>query len=187
MPALQPTASLTDADLIAWYKKSADKRAVGELYTRYTGMVYGVCFKYLKDREEAKDAVMQLFEKLLSSLLTHEVSYFKSWLYASARNHCLMQLRTKKGKYTEELSPFFMETASEAHLHEDVDLEGNISKLEKCIQQLTTQQKECVELFFLQEKCYQEVSVTTGYDMKKVKSYIQNGKRNLKICLEQNA
>jgi RNA polymerase sigma-70 factor (ECF subfamily) len=58
--------------------------------------------------------------------------------------------------------------------------------LEKCIETLGDEQKQCVKLFYLQEKCYKEITESTGFDMNKVKSYIQNGKRNLKICMEKN-
>lgn len=178
-------SELTDQELLALYKQSEEVNWVGILYSRYTSLVYGVCLKYLKDREEAKDAVMQLFEKLTSTLKTHEVEFFKSWLYVTARNHCLMQLRSKKGKYTEEISPILMETSAETHLEEQDELELNLSKLENCIEKLAHEQKACVRMFFLQQKCYKDITVLTGFDLKKVKSFIQNGKRNLKICLEQ--
>ena len=93
----------TDQDLIFLYKETNDLSVIGELYSRYTSLVYGVCLKYLKDRDEAKDAAMQLFERLIDTLKSHEVENFKSWLYVSARNHCLMQIRSKKGKFKEEI------------------------------------------------------------------------------------
>ena len=149
-------------------------------------MVYGVCLKYLKDRDDAKDGVMQLYEKLTEILKTHDVQYFKSWLYVTARNQCLMQLRSKKGKFTEEISSTLMETASEVHLEDGVELESNLGKLDQCIEKLNPEQKICVRLFFLEQKCYKEITNITGFDLNKVKSFIQNGKRNLKICMEQN-
>src|SRR5688572_17825848 len=105
--------NLSDEELIGLYKKSEHLDIVGELFNRYMPLTYGVCLKYLKDREESRDAVMQIFEKLIVTIKTHEVSHFKGWLYVSARNHCLMQLRSRKGKNFEEISPFLMETGSE--------------------------------------------------------------------------
>lgn len=177
---------MEDSELILAYKESAEKAWIGELYKRYASLAYGVCLKYLKDREQARDAAMQVFEKLLSTLITHEVQHFKSWLYVSVRNHCLMILRSQKGKYTEEISPFLMESEAANHLDDGPALEENLTKLEKCIETLNTEQKQCVKLFFLDERCYQDVSRETGYELGKVKSYIQNGKRNLKICMERN-
>jgi len=176
----------TDMELLRLYKESGELAYWGELYTRYTSLVYGVCLKYLKDRDEAKDAMMQLFEKLVATLLTHDVENFKSWLYVTARNHCLMQLRVRKGKYQQEFSPELVETQFLLHLDEEPEMEQNLSKLEKCIDQLANDQQQCVRLFYLQEKCYKEIAGLTGFDLSKVKSYIQNGKRNLKICMEQN-
>ena len=175
-----------DSELIEQYKKSGDLGIIGTLFSRYTSLVYGVCIKYLKDREDARDAVMQLFEKLTQSLKEHDIVNFKSWLYVTARNHCLMQLRAKKGKFVEHLSSQRVETALILHLEEEPELEQNLSKLEKCIETLAQDQKWCVQLFFLQEKCYKDITGITGYDLNKVKSYIQNGKRNLKICMERN-
>ena len=185
MLSRKPHNEMTDQELLAQYKLSGEVTWAGLLYHRYTSMVYGVCLKYLKDREEAKDAVMQLFEKLTSALKTHEIEHFKSWLYVTARNHCLMQLRAKKGKIREEISPTLMETSTDVHLEERDEMESNLSKLEGCIEKLTHEQQACVKMFFLQQKCYKDITILTGYDLNKVKSFIQNGKRNLKICMEQ--
>ncbi len=182
----RPIAELTDLDLVAKYRAESDMEILGVLFKRYSGLVYGVCLKYLKSRDDAHDAVMQIYERLAVSLLQHEVEYFKSWLYATARNHCLMKLRSEKGKFYEELSPFVMETGGFQHLESGDDLEGNLVKLEECIGKLGPEQQRCVRLFFLNEKCYAEISTETGFSMNQVKSYIQNGKRNLKLCMERN-
>ena len=179
--------TLDDLELIRLYKESGDLKLLGELYNRYMSLVYGVCLKYLKDRDESRDAVMQIFEKLIQSLKTHEVEHFKSWLYVTARNYCLMQLRASKGKIFEEISPFIMESDSLLHLEDEPAKEANLSKLEKCMEELGDEQKQCVKLFYLQEKCYKDITESTGFDLGKVKSYIQNGKRNLKLCMERNA
>jgi RNA polymerase sigma factor (sigma-70 family) len=176
----------TDEELVALYRKSDDVAIVGELFNRYTALVYGVCMKYLKDREESRDAVMQIFEKLIASLKEHEINVFKAWLYVTSRNYCLMQLRGKKGKNFEELSPFLMENGTHEHLESGPEIEGNLHQLEKCIQELASEQKQCVKMFYLEQKCYKEITELTGFDLNKVKSYIQNGKRNLKICMEKN-
>jgi RNA polymerase sigma-70 factor (ECF subfamily) len=182
----QPYKELSDEELIGLYKTSDDLSIVGVLYERYTALTFGVCLKYLKDREESRDAVMQIFEKLIGSLKTHEIKIFKGWLYVTARNHCLMQLRAKKGKNFQEISPFLMESGGNGHQEQGLELEGDLAKLEKCIESLANEQKQCVQLFYLQQKCYKEITESTGYDLNKVKSYIQNGKRNLKICMEEN-
>lgn len=176
----------TDEALVDLYKKSDDLEIVGELYDRYTALTYGVCLKYLKNREDARDAVMQIFEKLVTSLKSHDIKTFKSWLYVTARNHCLMQLRARKGKHFEALQPFLMETEHNGHPAQGDNIEHDLSRLEQCMETLAKEQKQCVRLFYLQQKCYREIADSTGYDLNKVKSYIQNGKRNLKICMERN-
>jgi len=182
----QKTSSAPDSELLSQYKSGGDVKILGELFSRYTSLLYGVCLKYLKDRDESKDAVMQVFEKLVQSLRNHDVENFKSWLYVTARNHCLMQIRSRKGKNTENLSENFMESDLILHLEDEPELEGNLSKLENCIRQLVNEQKQCVELFYLQQKCYKDITGLTGFDLNQVKSFIQNGKRNLKICMEKN-
>jgi RNA polymerase sigma-70 factor (ECF subfamily) len=181
-------------ELLRLYKESGELSHWGELYARYTSLVYGVCLKYVRDRDEAKDVMMQLFEKLVTTLLTHDVENFKSWLYVTTRNHCLVHLRAQKAKPSfksltegkQEFSPELVENQFLLHLEEEPEIEQNLSKLEKCIDQLTNDQQQCVRLFYLQEKCYKEITGLTGFDLNKVKSYIQNGKRNLQICMEQN-
>jgi RNA polymerase sigma-70 factor (ECF subfamily) len=182
----QKPGKLTDTELVSEFRKAGDLTLVAELFGRYTSMIYGVCLKYLKDRDDAKDAVMQLFEKLPNALKTHEIANFKSWLYVTARNHCLMQIRSKKGKKTEEIGSQIVENDFLLHQEEESELENDLGKLEKCIQLLAEEQQRCVRLFFLEEKCYKDISDMTGYDLNKVKSHIQNGKRNLKICMEKN-
>src|SRR5688572_10115848 len=125
--------SLSDAELIREYKTSGDLALVGFLFDRYMTLVYGICFKYLKNREESRDAVMQLFEKLIVSLKEHEITYFKSWLYATSRNHCLMALSARKGKNFEEISTFFMENEVAFQLQDEPEMEADLTKFEKCI------------------------------------------------------
>jgi RNA polymerase sigma-70 factor (ECF subfamily) len=183
---LSPDQTMTDEALLLKYKEAYDIKVVGMLYDRYMSMVYGVAMKYLKDREESRDAVMQIFEKLVETLKSHEVQHFKSWLYVTARNHCLMQLRSSKGRRFTEIDEHFMESEAAVHLEDEPEIEVNIVKLEKCMDELGDEQKRCVQLFYLKQKCYKEIVSLTGYDDNKVKSYIQNGKRNLKICMERN-
>lgn len=156
------------------------------LYQRYMDLLYGVCFKYLKDGETARDAVMQIFEELVQKLNRHEVENFKSWLYTLAKNYCLMQLRTPKNLKTTDFKVDFMQTEDEVHLNGVMQKEENFIRLEKCLQTLSTEQKTTVEMFYLQNKCYKEIADVTGIEWNKVRSYIQNGRRNLKICMEKN-
>ncbi|MEO1253257.1 MAG: sigma-70 family RNA polymerase sigma factor [Bacteroidota bacterium] len=153
------------------------------MYNKYMHLVYGLCLKYLKNREESQDAVMAIYEHISKKLLTAEVKHFKSWLYMVSKNHCLMELRKNN---PEMHTDFFMESPDAVHLKEDKEaLEEDLQSLEVCIEELKVDQKQCVKLFFLEKKSYHQVKDQTGIDLKKVKSHIQNGKRNLKMCLER--
>lgn len=176
-----------DTSLIRRYKATEELEYLSALYQRYMTLVYGVCLKYF-DESSAQDAVMQIFEELIGKVKQHEVQNFKSWLHVLARNHCLMKLRsmkTKQGLEVPMIEETFMETGENAHHDGEYRLEDHLQSMEKCLEHLPTEQKQSVQLFYLEEKSYREVAELTGYEMNKVKSYIQNGKRNLKICMEQ--
>jgi len=176
----------TDKELIAAFKKSNDLQHVSTLYQRYMDLVFGVCLKYFKDAERSKDAVMDIYEELCKKLKQHEVENFKGWLHVLARNYCLMQLRSPRNMKTTEFNADFMQSSQITHLENEVlEKEENFKKLEGCMELLTTEQKQSIELFFLQKKCYNEIAELTGYEWNRVRSLIQNGKRNLKICMEQ--
>jgi RNA polymerase sigma factor (sigma-70 family) len=180
------TSPLTDLELIAAYKKTGHAELVSILYQRYVDLVFGVCLKYLKDAEKSKDAVMDIYLELCSKLTLHNIENFRGWLHVLARNHCLMQLRSPRNLKTTEFDPAFMQTGEQTHLENDaLEKEENFKKLEDCLQQLTSEQQESIRLFFLEKKCYQQIAAQTGYEWNKVRSYIQNGKRNLKICMDE--
>ncbi len=172
-----------DEKLLQQYRQNGDLAVLAALYEKYMHLVYGVCLKYLKDEELSKDAVMQIFEELIVKVNRHDVKQFKSWLYVLARNFCLMQLRAGKKMQTDSLDEV-MELAED--LHHDDDREEDMVALERCKEKLPAAQKVSIQLFYMEEKCYKEIADDTGYTLNEVKSYIQNGKRNLKICLEKN-
>lgn len=177
---------VSDKELIAAYKSSNDLSYVSALYQRYMELVFGVCLKYFKDGERSKDAVMDIYEELCKKLKLHEVDNFKGWLQVLARNYCLMQLRSPRNMKTTEFNADFMQSNQTTHLENGIlEKEENFKKLEECMEQLTAEQKQSIELFFLQKKCYNEIAGITGYEWSKVRSFIQNGKRNLKICMEE--
>jgi RNA polymerase sigma factor (sigma-70 family) len=179
--------SLTDAELVAVYKESGDLQSLAQLYQRYMDLVYGVCLKYFKDSEKAKDAVMQIFEELIAKLKKHEVENFKSWLYQVAKNHCLMHLRTPKNLKTIELPVSLMQNEEDLHLNGVLEKEENFQKLEYCLTTLSEDQRKAVQLFYIEGKCYNEIVELMGQEWKQVRSFIQNGRRNLKICMERTS
>jgi RNA polymerase sigma factor (sigma-70 family) len=178
-------SALTDKELVALYKESGDMAVLGELYQRYMELVYGVCLKYYKEPETAKDSVMQIFEELVSKLKKHEVDNFKGWLHQVAKNHCLMQLRTPRNMKTTEFKTDLVQNEEDVHLNGVLEKEENFNKLEYCLGTLTTEQREAIKLFYLEGKCYNEIVEMTGQEWNQVRSLIQNGRRNLKLCMEK--
>lgn len=178
---------LDDAELISRYQSTGDLEVLGLLYNRYMHLVFGVCLNYFKDEEQSKDAVMQIFEELVVKVKVHQIQNFKSWLHVLTRNHCLMALRKASKNNVISLEEGLVENSDFVHLDIDDTKETQLSIMEKCMETLPHEQRTSVDLFYLQEKNYKEVAELTGYDLLKVKSYIQNGKRNLKICIEKNS
>jgi len=175
-----------DAELVEQYKSGGDINVLGELYGRYMELVYGACLKYFKEPEEAKDAVINIFEELVTKLKKYEVSNFKSWLYQLAKNHCLMKIRSGKSKPV-MVDVDIMHLGENNHLDNISEKEEQLNGMENCIEQLPGEQKQAIQLFYLQEKCYKEIADLTETEINKVRSFIQNGRRNLKICMEKQA
>jgi len=178
-------STASDEELVNAYKNTGDLSILSELYQRHMDLLYGVCLKYLKDPENAKDAVLNIFEELISKLLKHEVANFKGWLYKLSRNHCRMILRSDKkfSKVTFDVS--LMQNEDTVHLNGELDNEEHINQLYYCLGQLVEEQKKVMEMFYLESKCYNEITTLTGLEWNKVRSFIQNGRRNLKICMDK--
>ena len=173
---------LTDQEILRHFYADHNNEWLGTLLERYTMLLYGVSMKYLKNPEEAKDAVQQIFLKAITELHKYEVSYFSSWLYMIAKNHCLMQLRNRRQGISVDL---VNELVSEINDPDPFQDEALLRDLEEAIQHLNSEQKTCIRMFYLEKKSYQAIASETGFNLLQVKSYIQNGKRNLRILLEK--
>lgn len=175
---------ITDAELLSRFYDDRNNEWLGVLLKRYTMLLLGVCMKYLKNEEEAKDGVQQVFLKVINELHKYKVEYFKSWIYMIAKNHCLMQLRDR-GKHTSEITERTVIAADEEETDKHVEKDRQLNNMAEALQQLNKEQQLCVTLFYLKKKSYQEIADETNYTLMQVKSHIQNGKRNLKILMEK--
>ncbi len=180
------SSTTTDQELISKYKNTSDLDYIGELYNRYLHLIFSVSLKYLGVREDAEDISVKIFDVLKEKLPEGELSNVGGWIHTITKNQCLMQLRSKaRSEKNEKDYAFDMEIEANEHQLGEVDLGSDLKKLEDCLKTLNKEQNRCVNLFYKQEKCYNEVANLTGYSLKNVKSYLQNGKRNLKICMEK--
>jgi RNA polymerase sigma-70 factor (ECF subfamily) len=183
-------AESTDEELVKLYVDTGDDEFISHLFDRYTHLVFGVCMKYLQNEHDSKDGVMQIFEKLMDDLPRLEIDNFKAWLYTVSKNHCLMKIRKTRSherrvvelKINEEQ---FVDSIEILHHIDGDGQDEKVLQLKEALGKLNTEQKQCVELMYLQQMSYKQVATTTGFTMKQVKSHIQNGKRNLKIILEK--
>ena len=178
------SGKLSDAELVLAYKQSGDVNLVGALYQGYMDLVYGVCLKYLKNPENAQDSVISIFEELVTKLQKHDIDNFKAWLYTLAKNHCLMRLRSEKRQIVVNVDVELMQSEENVHLNGELEKEENFKKLDYCLGQLQEEQRKVIELFYIQGKCYNEIAELTGMEWNQVRSYIQNGRRNLKLCMD---
>lgn len=177
---------MTDTELLENFYSDHSNHWLGILLQRYTLLLLGVCMKYLKNEQDARDSVQQVFLKALSEIPKYRIEYFKSWIYMVAKNHCLMKLRDKQGKTVAPLNEqaIAAEDLPEARF-EHLSKDKLLDDMAAALKELNHEQKLCVTLFYLDKKSYQEITAITGYSLLQVKSYIQNGKRNLKILIER--
>lgn len=175
----------SDKELLEEYCKSHREDLLVELYSRYLSLVYGVALKYLKSIPDAQDAVMQIWEELFEKVLKQEIRVFKSWLYVCVRNYCLMELRRKTGNLSLQLDEKFMEFCDDFNPMDEEFSQRKEEVLNECLNALPEKQRLCIQYFYMEEYTYKEIEQTVGFSLKMVKSCVQNGKRNLRICLEQ--
>ncbi len=179
----------SDEELLKQYKQSGNKELFADLFKKHVSVVYGTCLFYLQDKDEAQDATMQLFEKLMLDINNREINNFKGWLSFVVRNHCISLIRKNKSasKNIQSYYEFEYETPSYEEeekinsISDDVLLEN----MKSCLPKLKENQRICVELFYLKNKSYQDIANETPFSLNEIKSYIQNGKRNLKLLIEE--
>ena len=176
---------ITDQELLERFYADRDNQWLGMLLERYTLLLLGVCMKYLKNEELARDSVQQIFLKAITELQKYRVEYFKSWIYMVAKNHCLMQLRDKPGKNTVEVKDSIPAEVDEIDKESLLMNEKTYEYMGEALKELNADQQLCVTLFYMEKKSYQQITEQTGYSMMQVKSHIQNGKRNLRILIEK--
>ncbi|MDR1678311.1 MAG: sigma-70 family RNA polymerase sigma factor [Prevotellaceae bacterium] len=173
----------SDDELLAIAVSSSGQDAIGKLYSRYIPLVYGLCLKYLQQTEDAEDAVMQIYEEITQKIKRYDIENFKTWLYSVSKNYCLQQIRKSKPAFFEELKDEIVESDAFLHLIDEEQTEEKFNALHYCIGILSDEQQKCVSKFFLEDCSYADIVQLTGYALNQVKSYIQNGKRNLKSCI----
>ena len=184
------TTNQTDEELVALYQSTGDMAHIGLLYERYTDLVFGVCLKYFKNSTLAEDAVMDVFETLVKKAKTHDIRQFRPWLYVMAKNHCLMQLRKKNvtdsyDGLTPAAQAAVVQSAGVVHPIDEFEPDGQEEALKECLETLSAQQLKCVKEFYYEGKSYKQISAESGEEVGRVRSNIQNGRRNLRICMEK--
>lgn len=177
-------AHISNEELLERYYQSNDNHWLGILLPRFSLLLFGVCMKYLKNEEDAKDCVQQVFLKVIDDLPRYEVKNFQGWIYMVTKNHCLMRLRDKKHHSSEWNDNMVIESDSERkQLH--LEKEKMLNALHQSLQKLKPEQQKCIRFFYLEKKSYQQITEITGFSLSQVKSYLQNGKRNLEIIMAE--
>jgi RNA polymerase sigma factor (sigma-70 family) len=176
----------TDEQLLTNYVSKGEAHYLGILYERYMPMVYGICLKILKDAGKSEDAVMNIYEELTTKVKEHKIESFRGWLYVLARNHCLMEWRKMQRRSTTHVAPEDMTEFDAIEDAFEIEMPDAPNALQKCLQSLVDFQRQCVQLFYYEDKTYKEIADLLIIEIGATRSFIQNGRRNLKICLEKN-
>lgn len=179
----KPENQISDQTLLQNYMADGNSKWIGQLLERYTLLLFGVCMKYLRHEEQSKDAVQQVFLKALSEMGKYPIENIGGWLYQVCRNYCLTTLKTEKN-YTDEEAIYNLSDDDTVSVQDLLAREQNIDRLKECIQELKEEQRVCIVAFYLQKQSYTQIAIDTGFSVKEVKSYLQNGKRNLRIKME---
>ena len=188
----------SDEDLAAGFRESGNNALLGQLYERYLELIYGLCLQYLRDGGRAEDAAMDIYEQLQTKLREHEVQHFRPWLYRLARNHCLMILRRSANQLTRDSTSVPVHGGADIAdmylgelMHQRVDdgvtadRETMLTALEACAERLNESQNACIRRFYLEGASYAEIADELACTTGQVRSHLQNGRRNLKICVER--
>ena len=184
--SLHKRKEYSDEELLSLFKDTSKAEYFQQLYERYIPLIYGLCLKYLQNTEQSQDAVIDIFENLSQKIQGYEIKIFKNWLYSVVKNHCFHILKENKREIIVNFDSQLMESEPILDLLSENANEDKEDALNKCLEQLPEPQRISVEKFFNEDKSYAEIVDETGFHLKSVKSYIQNGKRNLKICIEKN-
>lgn len=177
---------LDDDQLISLLRETGEADYFNQLYERYIPLVYGLCLKYLQDAEKSQDAVIDIFETLSPKITNYEIKVFKNWIYSVTKNHCFHILRENKKEIVVDFDSQIMESDVVLDLFSEETMEKEKeAALKECMNRLPDPQRVSVRMFFYEDKSYLDIVDETGYNLKSVKSFLQNGKRNLKICIEK--
>lgn len=179
---------LTDKDLLAQYAASGNAEYFGVLYNRYIPLLYGVCLKYLNDESKAQEAVARLFEELLLKLPGCEIPAFRTLLYNEACDYCFRVIEKENKEIPVRFNNNKPESAEILRLLCDEETgDKRTQALHNCLGRLPDGQRICITHFFIKEMSYADIVEKTGYALNTVKSNIENGKRNLMICINKHS
>jgi RNA polymerase sigma-70 factor (ECF subfamily) len=174
----------SDEELLVLFRETKDEHYFAELYSRYVYLIYGLCLNYLKSATDAQDMVMELYEEIRQKAVKYDIRFFRAWIYSVAKNYCIGQVQKHRQQIFVPMEPFFMESDDFPALYNEDKKEAQYRILQKCMEKLPNSQQVSVKLFFIAGKSYADIVKITGFQLKRVKSCIQNGKRNLKICVD---
>ncbi|THH39802.1 RNA polymerase sigma factor [Neolewinella litorea] len=179
-------SEVTDLDLLRAFRRQPDATRLLPLYERYAELIYAWCLRYLGTPQRAEDAGAEVFTVLLEQLPRHEVTNFRSWLQTVVRNHCLMQLRREKRDPVRQGEDPLVHFGAWPHQAEETaETPPDTRPLHHCLKQLNEAQRQCIRLFYLTPgESYASVGERLNLSVGQVRSHLQNGRRNLKICLE---
>jgi len=184
---LRKYTQLSDEQIVEKYQSGHDVYYAALLFERYNEMTVSLALSYLKNETDAEDAVMESFEIMVTDLKKAEVKNFGGWYYSVVRNH-LLKVKRKRERYSSvDLIEGYHDSAGEDAKFESIfndDQTDGDRLIDETLKELKPMQAKCLQLFYLDGKSYKEIVSELKISEKEVKSHVQNGKRKMKIILE---
>jgi len=182
-----------DWDLVARVA-AGDRSAFAELVERHHRRLLRVCERLLGDAEDARDAVQEVFLKVMVKAGSFRPKALVStWLYRVAVNHCLNVLRRRRLRRLVSLSPVEDDEAAaappepaeeRADPHRELDARRRWSRVQRAIAALPPSQRAVLVLARFEELSYKEIAETLGITLGAVESRLFRAMRALEKAQE---
>ena len=172
-----------ESSLLLKYLKTNDLSYLLELYRPYMHLVYGLAFKYVKDPKQSQEIVYCIFKKLIKDIKRQEVRVFGNWLYNLSLDFC-KQWRDRGRTESDQIVALGGSTQTPVEFYDDKDddsFEEEISSMEDEVMRIKSQQEKCSQLFFKEQRCFQEIADITGWEVSEIKYHVKNAKRKTNI------
>jgi RNA polymerase sigma-70 factor (ECF subfamily) len=172
--------------------RAGDADAWGELYREYAPAMFRFCRRALPTREDAEDATMDIFAKLMrdNRILQYDQSRsFTAWLYKVAANHCwdvLRRRKTRQDKETEDLENVPLEHPDPNQLDKLIE-QRTSEEVRKALEKLGARARMALVMRYYSDMSYDEIADALGVRRAFVGVVLLRARHELRQALGQSA